>query len=146
MTLIMRQNQTRNYKQKQSSPSSSLISSLPESIRNKAIEHLYQGKSLTGKDGIFGNMIKDILETALSEELNQHLKQEKLEDKEKAITNNNNDDDNYNTDNIAENDYNFINNRRNGYNSKTLKTKDSAFKLDVPRDRNNSFNPQIVKK
>ena len=38
----------------QNNLSSSIISSLPESVRNKAIEHLYQGKSLTGKDGIFG--------------------------------------------------------------------------------------------
>ena len=133
----------------QNNLSSSIISSLPESVRNKAIEHLYQGKSLTGKDGIFGNMIKDILETALNEELNQHLKQEKSEKQNKDIVSNYEDSDNYNENdsNITENDYNSIkNNRRNGYNTKTIKTKDSAFKLDVPRDRNNSFNPQIVKK
>jgi len=49
-----------------------------DSFKRQAIEKLYQGKSLTGKDGIFSNMIKDILETALNEELNQHLAQEKL--------------------------------------------------------------------
>jgi len=37
-------------------------------------------------------------------------------------------------------------NRRNGYNSKTIKTKDSAFVLDSPRDRNSSFEPQIIQK
>jgi len=55
-------------------------------------------------------MIKDILEAALTEELNQHLKQEKQE---------------------FGNDFN---NRKNGYNTKTLKTKESAFVLDTPRE------------
>ena len=66
--------------------------------------------------------IKDILETALSEELNQHLGQEKQE---------------------LSNDFN---NRKNGFNSKTLKTKESAFTLNTPRDRNSSFEPEIIKK
>ena len=48
-----------------------------DSFKRQAIEKLYQGKPLTGKDGIFSDMIKDILETALNEELNQHLVQEK---------------------------------------------------------------------
>lgn len=93
-----------------------------DSFKRQAIEKLYQGKPLTGKDGIFSNMIKDILETALNEELNQHLAQEKLN---------------------AGNDFN---NRKNGHNSKTLKTRELSFILDAPRDRNSSFDPQIVKK
>ncbi len=68
-------------------------------------------------------MIKDILETALGEELNQHLKQEQQE-----LGNN-------------------FSNHKNGYNSKTVKTKDSAFVSDnTPRDRNSSFEPQIIRK
>ncbi len=43
------------------------------SFKEQAIKSLYQGREFTGKDGIFGGMIKDILETALGEELNQHL-------------------------------------------------------------------------
>ena len=93
-----------------------------DSFKRQAIAKIYQGKPLTGKDGIFSDMIKEILETALSEELDQHLKQEKRE---------------------VGND---SNNRKNGYNSKTLRTKDSAFVLDTPRDRSSSFEPQIVKK
>ena len=91
-------------------------------FKRQAIEKLYQGKPLTGKDGIFSDMIKDILETALSEELNQHLAQEK------------------------QNSGNNFSNRKNGYNSKTLKTTESSFVLESPRDRNASFDPQIVKK
>ncbi len=37
-------------------------------------------------------------------------------------------------------------NSRNGYSSKTLLTKDGAFDVDVPRDRDGSFEPQIVRK
>jgi transposase-like protein len=93
-----------------------------DSFKREAIEKIYQGKRLTGKDGIFTDMIKEILETALGEELNQHLQQEKQ---------------------YIGNDFD---NRKNGYNSKILKTKESSFVLDSPRDRNSSFEPKIIKK
>lgn len=37
-------------------------------------------------------------------------------------------------------------NSRNGYSSKTLKTEDGQFELSTPRDRDGSFEPQLVKK
>ena len=40
----------------------------------------------------------------------------------------------------------LTNNCRNGYSSKTLKTEDGQFELDTPRDREGSFEPQLVKK
>ena len=70
---------------------------------------------MTGKDGIFSGMVKDVLETMLSEELNQHLSS-----KRKDLGSN-------------------FDNRKNGYNSKTVKTKDSAFVLDTPRDKKQFF-------
>ena len=97
-------------------------------FKKKAIKDLYLGKELTGKNGVFGGMVKDILEAALSEELNQHLLQEKE-------SFGNDVDDEF-----------ALNNRRNGYNSKTIKAKDSAFKLNAARDRNGSFEPNLVKK
>ena len=93
-----------------------------DSFKEQIIAGLKSGKGLTGKDGIFSGMVKDVLETMLSEELNQHLSSERKE---------------LNSD---------FNNRKNGYNSKTVKTKDSAFVLDTPRDRNSSFEPQIIRK
>lgn len=108
--------------QKQQRLSTQQLSTDLNSFKRQAIEKIYQGKPLTGKDGIFSDMIKDILETALGEELNQHLDLEKL--------------------NLGDD----FNNRKNGFNSKTVKTKESAFVLDTPRDRNSSFEPQIVKK
>ncbi|MFT5703826.1 MAG: hypothetical protein ACJAZX_000987 [Rickettsiales bacterium] len=47
--------------------SSSKQSLLTDSFKKQAIEQIYAGKPLTGKGGIFSGMIKDILETALSE-------------------------------------------------------------------------------
>lgn len=37
-------------------------------------------------------------------------------------------------------------NSRNGYTKKTLKTEDGEFELQTPRDRNGTFDPQLVKK
>lgn len=37
-------------------------------------------------------------------------------------------------------------NSRNGHTSKTLKTEDGQFQVDTPRDREGSFEPQLVKK
>ena len=37
-------------------------------------------------------------------------------------------------------------NSRNGYSKKTLKTNKSKVELDIPRDRNGTFEPQIIKK
>lgn len=88
-------------------------------FRKEAIAKIYAGQPLTGKNGVFRDMIKDVLETALSEELNQHLSEEEEQG---------------------------ISNRRNGYNSKKIKNAESSFSLDTPRDRNSSFDPQIVKK
>lgn len=41
---------------------------------------------------------------------------------------------------------NEIRNRKNGKSTKTMKSSVGSFELDVPRDRNASFEPQIVKK
>jgi len=38
-----------------------------------------------------------------------------------------------------------MNNRKNGKSSKTMKSSVGTFDLDVPRDRNSSFEPEIVK-
>lgn len=39
-----------------------------------------------------------------------------------------------------------VRNRKNGKSSKTMKSSVGSFELDVPRDRNGSFEPEIVKK
>ena len=107
-----------------------------EDFKKESIKKLYEGKGLTGKEGIFTGMIKDFLETALKEELSNHLTTEKLNKAEF-----NDSDSESESQSIQE----YLN-RRNGYTSKTIKTGVSDFELDTPRDRHNTFEPNIVKK
>lgn len=74
------------------------------------------GKGIGGAEGALSGLIKQLTEAALSAELDSHLAQ----DLEK--------------------------NRKNGYSSKRMKSEHGIFELEVPRDRNGSFEPEIVKK
>lgn len=98
------------------------IRALP-SVQNEAlleiIKGLYQGKPLLGSGGLLTNLVKDLTEVALQGEMDVHLESSSLEEG---------------------------GNRRNGTTSKLMKTGTGSFALSVPRDRNGSFEPQIVKK
>ncbi len=84
-----------------------------------------QGLSLTGPDGLLKQFTKSVLETALSEEMTEHLGHEK---------------------NRAE-DGRESANVRNGTRPKTVLTEATGqVEIDVPRDRDGSFQPVIVKK
>ena len=74
------------------------------------------GKNIGGKDGALSSLIKQLTEAALAVEIDSHLTQD------------------------------LTNNRKNGYAKKTMKSEHGSFELDVPRDRNGSFEPEIVKK
>jgi len=87
-------------------------------MQAKALEQLRNGESLTGKDGVFGPLLKQFIETALEAEIHGHLDET---EREKG-------------------------NKRNGYGSKTLKTSSGEIVIDTPQDRNSSFSPEIVKK
>ena len=91
-----------------------------EDFKNQAISDLKTGKSLIGKDGILTPLIKEFLEAALEGEMNAHMAT-CLEDPENQ-------------------------NRRNGKSSKTMQSPMGSFELETPRDRESSFDPQIVKK
>jgi transposase-like protein len=84
-----------------------------------------QGLSLTGPDGLLKQFTKSVLETALNEEMTEHLGHEKHRapaDRDSA-------------------------NVRNGTRPKTVLTEATGqVEIDVPRDRDGSFEPQIVKK
>jgi transposase-like protein len=84
-----------------------------------------QGLSLTGPDGLLKQFTKTVLETALNEEMTDHLgfePNQAPEDRESA-------------------------NVRNGTRSKTVLTETTGpVPIEVPRDRDGSFEPQIVKK
>ena len=89
-----------------------------EALKKKTLEQFRSGKDLFSKGGAFAPLLKDFLEAALQAELDEHLEQ--------------GDEDQ--------------NNRKNGYNTKLLKTGAGTIELDTPRDRNSDFSPEIVKK
>src|SRR6185503_7954536 len=83
-----------------------------------------QGLSLTGPDGLLKQLTKAVIETALNEEMTEHLGYEKH-------------------DPVGAGSGNI----RNGTRTKTVLTDTTgAVDLDVPRDRAATFEPQIVKK
>jgi transposase-like protein len=83
-----------------------------------------QGLSLTGPDGLLKQLTKTVLETALNEEMTEHLGYEK------------HDPPGAGTGNI-----------RNGTRAKTVLTDTTGqVEIDVPRDRAATFEPHIVKK
>lgn len=89
-----------------------------EAFQSEAIKKLQSGSAITGKDGVMTPLLKMFLEKALEVELSHHLKTAQSSS----------------------------GNRRNGKSSKTVKGSFGEFPLETPRDRNNSFDPQLVKK
>jgi putative transposase len=83
-----------------------------------------QGVSLTGPDGLLKQLTKTVLETALNQEMTEHLGHDKH--------------------GPAGNE---AGNVRNGTRPKTVLTEASGqVPVEVPRDRHGTFEPQIVKK
>ena len=84
-----------------------------------------QGLSLTGPDGLLKQFTKNVLETALNEEMTEHLGHQKNRAAEGRESSN----------------------VRNGTRPKTVLTHATGeVELEVPRDRDGSFEPVIVKK
>jgi transposase-like protein len=98
------------------------VTKLP-SVQNEAlseiVQGLYQGKPLLGPGGLLTNLVKELTQIALQGEMDSHLQEDSLEEGS---------------------------NRRNGITTKTVKTGTGSFELEVPRDRNSSFEPQLIKK
>ena len=83
-----------------------------------------QGLSLTGPDGLLKQLTKTVLETALNQEMTEHLGHEKHGQP------------------VAGSE-----NIRNGTRPKTVLTETTGqVQVEVPRDRDGTFEPQIVKK
>ena len=89
-----------------------------EALKKKALEQFRTGKPLLGKDGAFAPLLKEFLESALSAEMEEHLTEQ---ERDKG-------------------------NRKNGTSKKTIKSSEGSFELETPRDRESSFEPDIVKK
>ena len=89
-----------------------------EEIKKKALAQLRSGQSLYGKDGAFAPLLKSFLEAAIEGELDAHLDEEERKD----------------------------GNRRNGKVQKTVQTNTGPIEIETSRDRNSTFEPEIVKK
>lgn len=92
--------------------------SLSESLQREVIHQIKTGKALFGKGGALAPLLKSILEAALEGELDDHIQESREQE----------------------------GNRRNGYGSKEIKFSDGTLELSTPRDRNSSFEPEIVRK
>lgn len=87
-----------------------------ESFKQAAIKGIYEGKPLTGENGLFAPLLKHFLESALEEKMDSHLSQTRQTEQ----------------------------NRRNGETSKTVKSSADLLDLTTPRDRSGSYQPQTV--
>ena len=81
-----------------------------------AIKRLQNGEALEGKDGILAPLLKRLIEAGLNGELEGHLEES------------------------------VIANRRNGKMSKQVKTAFGKVDINTPRDRNSTFEPQLLPK
>jgi putative transposase len=82
-----------------------------------------EGVSLTGPGGLLGGLTKRVLESELEGELDEHLGYAKHDPAGRSTPNS-----------------------RNGKRSKTVVTEVGPVELDVPRDRDGTFDPKIVRK
>lgn len=90
-----------------------------DAFKAKILEHIKAGKPLNGKDGVLTPLIKEVMTAALEGEMEAHLESEAQPGES---------------------------NRRNGKTVKTVKSASGTFDLITPRDRNGTFEPQIIKK
>jgi transposase-like protein len=95
-----------------------------ETIAQELVERARsEGTALVGPGGLLTGLTKTVLETALEAELDEHLGYPRH-----AVEGNN------------------TGNSRNGVRAKTVLTDVGPVEIEVPRDREGSFEPQIVKK
>jgi len=98
-----------------------------KSIDNELIDNLLKNykkpEDLIGENGLLKQLTKQLLERAMAAELTEHVGY----DKHEAIGNNSG-------------------NSRNGKSAKTIKGTFGELALETPRDRNGTFEPQIIEK
>jgi transposase-like protein len=93
-------------------------------LNTEELQRQIRNGTFTGLDDItkeFKNILKEVIQTASQEELSTHLGYDKHQES---------DNQNY----------------RNGYNEKTIKSKYGNIDVAIPRDRESTFEPQLVKK
>src|SRR4030095_876056 len=97
--------------------------SLDDELIDNLLRNYKKPEDLIGENGLLKQLTKQLLERAMAAELTEHVGYEKHE----AAGNNSG-------------------NSRNGKSAKTLKGTFGELVLETPRDRNGTFEPQIIEK
>jgi len=87
-----------------------------EAFKKEAASRLKKGETLLGRDGVFTPLLKEFLEEALDGELEAHIDEEEVP------------------------------NRKNGKGKKQVKTPVGNIDIATPRDRNGTFEPEMIPK
>lgn len=96
---------------------------ISDSVLDELMAGYEKPEDLLGDDGLFKELKRRLLEKALGAELTDHLGYEKNDPAGRGSGNS-----------------------RNGHSAKRLKSEDGDLEVAVPRDRNASFDPKIVRK
>ena len=96
---------------------------IKDALLDQLLEGYQKPEDLLGEDGIFQELKKALVEKALGAELTHHLGYEKGQKPSRAASN-----------------------TRNGHGKKKVKGQDGEMEIAVPRDRDGTFEPQLIKK
>ena len=94
-----------------------------DALIDELLEDVEDPKDILGKNGLLKQLTKRLVERTLEAELTEHLGYEPHEQKGRGTGNS-----------------------RNGKGSKTVQSETGALDIQVPRDRNGTFEPKLVKK
>ena len=95
---------------------------IPPKLLEALLEHS-DGHELFGRDGFFHQLKQDLVNGILDGEMEHHIGYEKHDKSPKQVTN-----------------------RRNGYSTKRVTSGDDTLDLNIPRDRDADFEPQLIPK
>ncbi len=87
--------------------------------RAEVLKRMYNGDPVVGQDGIFTDLLQAMIDAALEGEMEAHLEQEKA--------------------------FGEVN-RRNGHNTKQLRSRVGPLQVHTPRDRSGTHKPMLVGK
>lgn len=104
-------------------PDTTKTPEISDAVLDELLKDYQNPEDLLGPDGLIKELKKRLIEKALGAELTDHLGYEKADPAGRGSGNN-----------------------RNGASKKTVKSEDGAVEFAVPRDRNGSFEPKLVKK
>lgn len=89
-----------------------------EQFKANAIKQLKAGVPLSGKDGVLAPLLENLLDNTLEGEMDSHLEGSERE----------------------------FDNRRNRHINKQIQTSIGKISINTPRDRDGTFDPQVVRK